>query len=91
MKNINSITEINNITHQAKAQFFLEDKLERDYALGLICEEEYKEGLQGIFRNFKTLYGFQIPTEYRGQCPLCLSVSADTDEFKRTKQKFKLK
>jgi hypothetical protein len=46
------------IVDQARTQFFLEDKLERDFASGFISEEEYNEGLQGIFRNFQTMYGF---------------------------------
>ena len=62
MKNLINLTEVNevsnSITEQAQAQFFLEDKLERDFHSGFISEEEYKEGLQGIFRKFEDIYGF---------------------------------
>lgn len=62
MKNLINSTEVNvvsnSITEQAQAQFFLEDKLERDFHAGFISEEEYKEGLQGIFRRFQDIYGF---------------------------------
>jgi len=62
MKNlINSTGEIvvtNSITEQAQMQFALEDKLERDFHSGFISEEEYNEGLQGIFRRFQDIYGF---------------------------------
>ena len=44
----------------AQEQFFIEDKLERDFALGFISEEEYNEGLQGVFRKFQHIYGFDM-------------------------------
>lgn len=59
MQNLNTNQlVISTIEEQARTQFFLEDKLERDFASGFISEEEYNEGLQGIFRNFETMYGF---------------------------------
>tara|TARA_B100001778_G_scaffold326800_1_gene323939 strand:+ start:1320 stop:1499 length:180 start_codon:yes stop_codon:yes gene_type:complete len=59
MQNLNTNQlVISTIEEQARTQFFLEDKLERDFASGFISEEEYNEGLQGIFRNFETIYGF---------------------------------
>ncbi len=59
MQNLNTNQSvISTIEEQARTQFFLEDKLERDFASGFISEEEYNEGLQGIFRNFETMYGF---------------------------------
>lgn len=42
----------------AQQQFLLENNLESDYRAGLICEEEYSLGLQGIFNKIATLYGF---------------------------------
>jgi len=59
MKNlVTNQVEISTIEEQAQAQFFAEDKLERDFHSGFISEEEYNEGLQGIFRNFQDIYGF---------------------------------
>ena len=59
MRNLNNTTkEINNITDQARTQFFLEDKLERDYASGFISEEQYNDGLRSIFYSIEELYGF---------------------------------
>ena len=84
MKNSNTNQlVISTIEEQARTQFFLEDKLERDFHAGFISEEEYQEGLQGIFRNFETMYGFQIPTENRGLCPLCREMCVSPDEFQK--------
>ena len=55
MKNLINSTEVNevsnSITEQAQAQFFLEDKLERDFHSGFISEEEYKEALKVMPKN----------------------------------------
>ncbi len=61
MRNLtqNAVTE-NTIRDMAQEQFFIEDKLERDFALGFISEEEYNEGLQGVFRKFQHIYGFDM-------------------------------
>ena len=41
-------TENANITELAQAQFFIEDKLEREFHRGFISEEEYNEGVEAL-------------------------------------------
>lgn len=59
MENVtqNAVTE-NTIKSKAQEQFLLEDRVERDFALGLITEEEYSEQIQKIYYSFADLYGF---------------------------------
>lgn len=59
MENVtqNAVTE-NTIKSKAQEQFLLEDRVERDFALGLITEDEYSEQIQKIYYSFADLYGF---------------------------------
>lgn len=55
--NTNAVTE-NTIRNKAQEQFLLEDIVERDFALGLITEDEYEVEIQKIYYSFADLYGF---------------------------------
>jgi|TARA_B100000900_G_C20074789_1_gene511585 uncharacterized membrane protein len=55
--NTNAVTD-NTITNKAQEQFLLEDIVERDFALGLITEDEYEVEIQKIYYSFADLYGF---------------------------------
>ena len=59
MENVtqNAVTE-NTIRSKAQEQFLLEDRVERDFALGLITEDEYEVQIQKIYYSFADLYGF---------------------------------
>jgi len=59
MENVtqNAVTE-NTIRNKAQEHFLLEDRVERDFALGLITEDEYSEQIQKIYYSFADLYGF---------------------------------
>ena len=59
MENVtqNAVTE-NTIKSKAQEQFLLEDRVEREFALGLITEDEYSEQIQKIYYSFADLYGF---------------------------------
>jgi len=48
-------TENATFTELAQAQFFAEDKLEREFHAGFISEDEYKEGLMEIYYNLDNL------------------------------------
>jgi len=55
--NTNTVTD-NTIRNKAQEQFLLEDRVERDFALGLITEDEYEVQIQKIYYSFADLYGF---------------------------------
>lgn len=55
--NTNAVTD-NTIRNKAQEQFLLEDRVERDFALGLITEDEYEVQIQKIYYSFADLYGF---------------------------------
>ena len=55
--NTNAVTG-NTIKNKAQEQFLLEDRVERDFALGLITEDEYEVQIQKIYYSFADLYGF---------------------------------
>jgi hypothetical protein len=55
--NTNAVTS-NTIKNKAQEQFLLEDRVERDFALGLITEDEYEVQIQKIYYSFADLYGF---------------------------------
>jgi len=56
--NLKIMSNTQTLQAAAQQQFLLENNLESDYRAGLICEEEYSLGLQGIFNRIATLYGF---------------------------------
>jgi hypothetical protein len=54
-----SISTTGNTTEMAQQVFFLEDRLERDYASGFISAIEYDNGRDEIFQTLGDLYGFE--------------------------------
>ena len=52
-------TTTDNTTQEARHLFFLEDKLEREFAQGWITEEEYEVKRGDIFQTLGELYGFE--------------------------------
>lgn len=60
MKNTNvQTTTTDYTTQEAQHLFFLEDKLEREFAQGWITEDEYQTMRDNIFQTLGDLYGFE--------------------------------
>lgn len=57
--NITNTNTTDNTTQEAQHLFYLEDKLERDFAQGFITEDEYETGRDNIFQTLGDLYGFE--------------------------------
>ena len=60
MENTNvQTTTTDNTTQEAQHLFYLEDKLEREFAQGWITEDEYETERDNIFQTLGDLYGFE--------------------------------
>jgi hypothetical protein len=57
--NITNTSTTDYTTQEAQHLFFLEDKLEREFAQGWITEDEYQTERDNIFQTLGDLYGFE--------------------------------